>query len=215
MIGSHNSMSYLPVRQWYLKPFWWTARCQSKTLSEQYRYYEVRLFDFRIRFDKNGDLVFAHGPIEFKGDPRDYLDELNKLARMLDAIHCKDGVVILSPSVYVRLILESNKPMKDRELQEEHFRYFCEDIQKEYPNITFFGGNRKYDWKEIYHFDTDVQLKDLYSSTTNIFGGSKDHWTAKLDDLWPWLYAKLRNKKNIRNHKDDDGILFIDYVNIR
>ena len=191
------------------------ARCQSKTLSEQYRYYEVRLFDFRVRFDKNGDLVFAHGPIEFKGDPRDYLDELNKLAGMLDAIHCNDGVVILSPSVYVRLILESNKPMKDQKLQEEHFRYFCEDIQKEYPNITFFGGNRKYDWKEIYHFDTDVQLKDLYSSTTNIFGGPKDHWTAKLDDLWPWLYAKLRNKKNIRDYKDEDGILFIDYVNIR
>lgn len=128
MIGSHNSMSYLPVRQWYLKPFCWMARCQSKTLSEQYRYYEVRLFDLRVRFDKNGDLVFAHGPIEFKEDPRDYLDELNKLAGMLDAIHCNDGVVILSPSVYVRLILESNKPMKNQELQEEHFRYFCEDI---------------------------------------------------------------------------------------
>ena len=201
MIGSHNSMSYLPVRQWYLKPFWWMARCQSKTLMEQFCTYEVRLFDIRVRFDKKGDLVFAHGPIEFKGS--------------LDLSHLNYYPERTGRPIYVRLILESNKPMKDQELQEEHFRYFCEDIQKEYPNITFFGGNRKYDWKEIYHFDTDVQLKDLYSSTTNIFGGPKDHWTAKLDDLWPWLYAKLRNKKNIRNHKDEDGILFIDYVNIR
>lgn len=204
MIGSHNSMSYLPVRQWYLKPFGWMARCQSKTLGEQLRTYGVRLFDFRVRFDLCGNLVFAHGPIQFKGDVEQYLSSL--------ALECFRQNI---STVYVRVILESNKSMWNQEQQEEHFRYFCEDIQRKYRNITFFGGNRKYDWKEIYHFDTDVQLKDLYSSTTNIFGGSKDHWTAKLDDLWPWLYAKLRNKKNIRNYKDEDGILFIDYVNIR
>lgn len=70
----------------------------------------------------------------------------------------------------------------------------------------------------IYKFPNEPELIDLYSSTTNIFGGSKEHWTAKLDDLWPWLYAKLRNKKNIKRYidiEDTNKVLFIDYVNIR
>ena len=107
--------------------------------------------------------------------------------------------------------------MKDQARQEVLFANECKCLQEFYPHITFFGGNRKYDWKEIYHFDTDVQLNDMYSSTTNIFGGSKDHWTAKLDDLWPWLYAKLRNKKNIKKYAESEGdkVLFIDFVNIK
>ena len=193
-------MSYLPVRQWYLKPFCWTARCQSKDILEQVSTYGIRLFDFRVRFDKNGDLTFAHGPIEYKGDVGSYLNILNDIA---DNYKC---------SIYVRIILESNKPMKNQELQEEHFRYFCEDIQKKYTNLTFFGGNRKYDWKEIYHFNTNIDLVDKYSSTTNIFGGSKDSWIAKLDDLWPWLYSKLNNKKNKAKYANDN--LLIDFVNI-
>lgn len=80
MIGSHNSMSYLPVRQWYLKPFGWMARCQSKDIDDQFSLCDVRLFDLRIRFDKKGNLVFAHGPVEFKGDVNQYVAKLNKIA---------------------------------------------------------------------------------------------------------------------------------------
>lgn len=206
MIGSHNSMSYLPVRQWYLKPFWWMARCQSKTLNEQFYTYGVRLFDIRIRFDKNGEIIYAHGPIEFSGkDMQFYLYDLNTWAN--------DS----NETVYCRIILESNSPMKDQARQEVLFANECKCLQEFYPHITFFGGNRKYDWKEIYHFDANIELNDMYSSTTNIFGGSKDHWTAKLDDLWPWLYAKLRNKKNIKKYAESEGdkVLFIDFVNIK
>ena len=117
MIGSHNSMSYLPVRQWYLKPFGWMARCQSKTLGEQLITYGVRLFDFRVRFDVCGNLVFAHGPVQFKGDVEQYLSSL--------ALECFRQNI---STVYVRIILESNKPMWNQEWQEEHFKYFCEDI---------------------------------------------------------------------------------------
>lgn len=201
MIGSHDSMTYLPVKQWYYKPFKWMAKCQSKNLEEQFVDYGVRLFDFRVRFDGT-EPVMAHGPIVFKGDIRDYLEYLDLSAEL----GCEN--------VYVRLLLESNKPMKDQETQELLFQEFCEYCIHKYPNLTFFGGRRKYDWKIIYEFKDDPQLNDLYSSTTNIFGLSKDHWTAKIDDLWPWLYAKLHNKKNY-NKCNDAGILFIDFVNIR
>lgn len=205
LIGSHNSLTYLPVRQWYLKPFGWMARCQSKTLNEQFCDYRVRLFDIRVHFD-NGKPIIAHGPIEFKGDVLEYLERLNNLA---------DKVFFLNQPVYVRLILESNKEMKDQSKQELLFYNFCEYCLANYKNLRFFGGRRKYDWEIIYIFPDEPQLIDLYSSTTSIFGLSKDHWTAKIDDLWPWLYAKLYNKKNIKRYIDSNNILFIDYINIR
>lgn len=203
MIGSHDTMTYLPVKQWYFKPLKWTAKCQSKTLSQQFYDHGVRLFDFRVRFDKNGNPIMAHGPIVFKGCISNYMYDLNNMAAGLNEL------------VYVRVLLESNSEMKDQEHQEALFKQFCDDIQAYYKHLTFFGGRRKYDWKIVYKFPQDVTLDDKYSSVTNIFGGSKDSWVAKLDDLWPWLYAKLRNKKNIANHKDEDGILFIDFVNIK
>lgn len=104
--------------------------------------------------------------------------------------------------------------MKDQSKQELLFYEFCEYCLANYKNIRFFGGNRKYDWKVVYNFPEEPKLDDKYSSTTNIFGGDKEHWTAKLDDIWPWLYAKLNNKKNIKKY-NDDSILFIDFVNIR
>lgn len=59
-LGSHNSLTYLPVKQWYLKPFKWVAKCQSKTIDEQFCDYGVRLFDIRVKFN-NGEPVVAHG----------------------------------------------------------------------------------------------------------------------------------------------------------
>lgn len=187
ILGSHNTMTYLPVKQWYLKPFFWTARCQSNTLWDQFCK-GARLFDIRVRFDKNGDITFAHGPIEFVGNVYDVLEDLDSWSR-----NC---------IVYVRIILESNSPMKDQELQEEHFKYFCNNIVNTYTNLIFFGGNRKYDWKVVHDFGVqEPTLDDKYSSTTG----------SKIDDLWPWLYARLNNKSNIQNGTNKD-VLFIDFI---
>lgn len=204
MIGSHNTLTYLPVRHWYHKPIKFMAKCQSKKIQDQFHDYNIRFFDFRVRF-KSGEPVIAHGPIEFKGDVFDYLNYLNTQAQVNNI------------NVYVRLILESNKPMKDQDSQELLFQEFCEYVVNKYTNLTFFGGRRKYDWKILYDFYVEPDILDKYSSTTNIFGLSKDHWTAKIDDLWPWLYAKLYNKRNIKRYIDnkDTSILFIDYINIR
>lgn len=202
MIGSHDTMTYLPTKQWYLKPFKWMAKCQSKSLNEQFEKYDVRLFDFRVKF-KDEEPVFAHGLMQFKGSVTDHLDYLNSAASTTNT------------PVYARIILESNSKMKNQDTQELLFIEFCEYITHKYTNLKFFGGRRKYDWKVVYDFGFEPNLTDRYSSTTNIFGGKKTHWTAILDDFWPWLYARLNNKKNIKNLDNPDTILFIDFVNIR
>ena len=92
----------------------------------------------------------------------------------------------------------------------------CRYIESLYNNIKFFGGNRKYDWKVLYNFENkDVpNLIDRYSSTTSLFKSDKK-LLAVLDDLYPKLYAKLKNKQLIKEHNDKEGYLFIDFINIR
>lgn len=202
ILGSHNTMSYQPIRQWWAKIISFAGRCQSVNLYDQFHKYNCRLFDFRVRYTKTGDLVFAHGLFEFHGHVHTYLKELNQYASEIDE------------PVYCRIILESNSKMKDQDLQEEHFVYFCEKLEKDYPDIIFFGGERKYDWKKVYYFTSpDPVLDDKYSSTTELFGGKHGSLRAKIDDIWPWLYAKLYNKKNKQKGTDKD-CLFIDFVNI-
>ena len=75
-LGSHNTFSYLPVRRWYMWPVVWTARCQKVNFGEQWLE-GVRLFDLRLRFDKDGEPIICHGLIEFKSE-KTFLDNIFK-----------------------------------------------------------------------------------------------------------------------------------------
>jgi len=49
--ASHNTMTYLPVRQWWLRPFAFMARCQSKDIKDQCRitgFFDIRVLDHII-----------------------------------------------------------------------------------------------------------------------------------------------------------------------
>lgn len=182
-LGTHNSMSYLPPKKWYLKPFKFMAKCQNLSILEQYNL-GARMFDIRIAF-KNFIPEFRHGSMAFEGKVETILEALNSLG-----------------DVYVRLILEINKNTKG--IQEELFIMKCKEWEKEYPNIKFFCGRRKYDWKQLYKFKLDdINIIQKVSSMTG----------TKLDDLFPWLYARLFNKKNYNNWDAKEWLLldFIEY----
>ena len=190
ILGSHNTMTYLPPKKWYYRPILWIARCQNKCLYEQFNISKCRYFDIRVRFDKNGDMCFAHGPVEFKGSVMNALDYLNECASTAHE------------NVYCRVILESNTKMKDQDYQEEDFRKFCEDIQNTYKHLIFVSGRRKYDWKVVFKFDyPEISLDDKYSSVDG----------KGLTKIWPLLYSKLYNKEILENGTDKE-CLFIDFV---
>lgn len=190
LIGSHNSMSYLKPTKWYLNPFRFMARCQRKTLEEQYENYNARMFDFRVKFDGTTP-KFRHGLMEYDADVYEYLKYLNSK---------KDTVV--------RIILEDTK---ESLTQEVLFIKFCSKIKKKYKGIKFIGGIRKGDWKTLYSFGNEVTYLDKYSSNNK----EKSPVTGTiLDDLWPWLYAKFNNKKNIKLGTTKDYLL-IDFVDIQ
>ena len=187
-LASHNSMTYLQPKQWYLYPFRFMVRCQSKSIEEQYEKYGIRYFDLRVRYTDVGEIEFAHGLMSFKGDVRkvlDYLDSFNE-------------------EVWVRFLLE----ITDNDLvafQEENFIRDCEMFELLFPNLKFHNGRRKFDWKVVYKFKNEEPTLDqnVSSMTWKIF-----------DDWCPWFYAKIMNKKNLANGTDKD-YLMLDFLHIQ
>lgn len=187
-LASHDSMTYLQPKQWYLYPFRFMARCQSKSIEEQYEKYGIRYFDLRVRYTDLGEIEFAHGLMSFKGDVRKVLDYLNSF----------------NEEVWVRFLLE----ITDNDLvvfQEENFIRDCEMFELLFPNLKFHNGRRKFDWKVVYKFKNEEPTLDqkVSSMTWKIF-----------DDWCPWFYAKLMNKKNLANGTDKD-YLMLDFLHIQ
>ena len=202
-LGSHNSFTYLPVKQWYLKPFAFMARCQEVDVWNQY-FLGVRLFDLRVRFDSKGNPVICHSLAEYKADDSFIFDTLKKLN------NCK--------GIHVRVVLELRKSNTEKyDRQKRLFEAFCINIKKAYRNITFFGGNDRTGFttgEKIYDFNNDVQIVGLYSSTTSLFK-INSKLLRIIDDWYPRYYALRYNKKNLENLKEYPGWVHIDFVNFK
>ena len=203
-IGSHNSLSYIRPKKWWMRPFHFMARCQDIDFVDQY-ILGARVFDLRISFDRKhfGKVQVRHGAMEF--------DVPTSLLNLFYYYLNSAG------DCYLRVILEFNKEPKDIEYQEQKFKTYCEQLENKYKHIKFFGGNRKYDWNVVYQFmNEDIPtLVDRYSSTTSLFK-SDNKFLRIIDDLYPKLYAKLRNKKNFKEFDEGpNDYLFVDFVEIR
>lgn len=185
-LGTHNSMSYLKPKKWYMNIFRFMAKCQKVDISKQYKL-GARMFDIRIAYDENGTPEFRHGKMRYKGNVEEALAFLNtRKAR------CR-----------IRLILEINS----HSLKQEFF--FIKDCTKweaKYKRLIFFCGRRKYDWDIVYKFKTpEPNITQLVSSMT---------W-KKIDDWYPWLYAKIMNKRNLDSYKNSNNWVLIDFINIQ
>lgn len=187
ILASHNSWSFHPPKNWWMRPFSFVAKCQSKNIKEQYET-GVRLFDLRVRFDKKGEPILAHGLMEYK------------------SMWLMGDLGFLNGQKYsiVRVILETSK---EDERQEKLFKDWCLNIRREFKNVRFIGGNRKFDWTNIYKFGTfEPAIVGEFSSVPN------NKWYSKINDLWPWLWAKLHNDEVVERHITYDGYVMIDFV---
>ncbi len=184
IIGTHNSMTYLRPQKWYgwfMIPF---ARCQRKTIEEQW-HDGARCFDLRIRFTKKGEPYFAHGLYEcsHKVGPSDVLVKLYRL------------IIRDNQPAFVRLILEDPDKQNHNVV---YFKKFCEVLEIKYKAIHFFGGNRKGDWAQIVEFDYKPELQQYVGSMME-----DARWWEK---IMPFAYAWRRNKKNKQNPQGDIAI---------
>lgn len=194
-LASHNTMTYLKPSNILLYPFRFIARCQKLSLNEQINQ-GVRLFDFRISFDKKGNPVFTHGLMKFKL-PKGI--SMHSILFQLDCLACKEDV-------WVRIINEKDKDY-------ECFSLYCNAIENSYKNIKFYGGYNKKGWKLLYSFkNQQPNVIDKYASWNNDVFNRGTGWL--FDDIWPWIYAKLNNKKWRKKYANFDGFLMQDFIGI-
>ena len=205
-LGSHNTMSYLKPLKWWMWVGRFMAKCQKISYSEQYEA-GVRYFDLRISFPKHkdgvyGTPVFSHGLMDFKGvTPSEVLEFLNS----------KDDV-------YCRIILE-----KGDETAEELFRIYINKWLKKYPNLKIWLMVEKSQWKTLVEPNVTLHtdMLDKYASNNGTYPQyekwpsifKSKTWSGLLiDDLWPWIYAKIHNKKILKQFADKDVILLMDFI---
>lgn len=192
-LASHNTLSYLKPKQWWFKPFKFMARCQSKTIEEQFNDYGIRFFDFRVSFDKNNNVIFKHGFFIYDTDRTidEYLSWLESQNK----------------AVTVRILLEEFKDNGHEEL----FKSLCERVENTYKKIKFCGGTYKRGSNKIYKFKyyKNIKYAELHSSVTDTY--------SFFDEFFPWIYAKTKNKSNIEKMKNNKeyNYLMIDFVNIQ
>lgn len=206
ILGSHNTMTYLKPRKWWMWFGKFIAKCQKLDYKQQYES-GVRWFDLRISFpkDKNGNHehpVFSHGLMDYKGStPEEVLEYLNT-----------------KNDVYCRIVLE-----KGGEFELDLFKFYVLQWMNTYSNLNVTQIAKKGQWVNILEPNSKNPsgLNDKYASANGYYP-QYQNWPGVLrnktwsgyiyDDLYPWVYAKLNNKKNIEKYKNQDIILLIDFV---
>lgn len=208
-LASHNTFTFLTPRTWWMRLLAFTARCQRVNFDKQLDC-GAQMFDLRVRFkddpswhtgSRTGSRpIVCHGLIEYESWPKvvDALQRLNDKGRESDI------------PFYLRVILEKRKPT---EQDKERFRDLCQVLKHYHHNIIFFGGNDRSDWScqhPVYDFGTSMpDIDEEHASTTALFPRF-----PRLDDLWPWLYAKLFNHRNIQAGTTHEWLM-IDFVDIQ
>ena len=187
IIGSHNSWTYNRPKKWWMKLISFTAKCQSLNIEEQYNL-GVRCFDLRLKFDNDGSAKIYHGIIEY-----DYTSL--QLLKDLAWLNLRDDIV------YIRILHEVRTKNEYTDKSKNYFIYHIEQFKKYFPNLKFWCGRNLYNWRKDYNFGDDPTCEEKYASVCN----------PKIDDLCPWIYARINNKKIVKEGTDKD-ILLIDFV---
>lgn len=170
IIGTHNSMSYLPVNSWYMRIFSIFAKCQNLALRKQLDR-DIQCFDLRVYYSKKDDKwYFAHGLINYSTVINLYnaLDVIDKYA------------AYKGTSFYIRIILEKGD-------YNAEFIKLCGCLLNKYKHVKFIGGYKKSNWKLLFDF-----TNNNIPVTQHVGSMAKDaRWYER---FIPILYSKRKNK---------------------
>lgn len=184
MIGSHNSMSYLPPKNLWGKITRPWNKCQDKNIREQYES-GVRYFDIRINlYDDRWH--FVHNKIDF-GHTYNLIWEF-----------------IAKHKIPIRLIYDQRSKPKDVNYKIARFKTYINILTEKY-GVDIDSAITYWDWKE--YSIADIDIKEYHASVKakwyQYILGCK--WFAnKYND-----YAKQRH---YGYSEDDERVLLLDYV---
>lgn len=135
---SHNSWSFLKPRTIWGRMFRFIGKCQSCTIQEQYENYNVRVFDLRVKPNKNGGLDLCNRRFKYSA---------TNLEKDLEFLNEKGDT-------FVQVRWEAGMYRYETDEARNWFIGFCEKIQNRYKNIKFFGGSTTHHCYPYYHFYT-------------------------------------------------------------
>lgn len=169
-----------------------TARCQRVDIYEQYELYGVRCFDLRVRFDARGNLLLCHGLVEY-----DY-----SYYGLLSSLEWLNG---RGTGVVIRLLLDLRGVDEDEcDVQRKYYIGFYNEVLRNFRHLRFILGRELPSWKKLLVDLPDGDVDERYSSVR------RPRW---IDDWFPWFYARVMNRRNLRSGTDCE-IMLIDFVDI-
>lgn len=184
MLGSHNSFSYLKPEKWWMRIFNPWAKCQSKTLKEQYEA-GVRVFDIRVRW-KDNKFFLVHNLMTYKYDPLTLIQDLKKFS-----------------DIKVRVCLDMRKEPSTKELEEKILGEFEEFVKKFQPNvidcIVFWN------WKHLGSPSKYIWI-DKYGSVTSGL------WRYLPPKVWAWFYNNTVRFDYLKEIGDKDSVVLMDFI---
>lgn len=121
-IASHNSLTFAENINGNDRIVDRRNRCQSLNIREQYEA-GVRMFDFRVRPDKNGNAQAAHGRIVYDVNLEEEYEWLNGKG-----------------DVWIRIMIENSRLPWKKDRYFEWFRNYTAALVEKYPAIKFVGG---------------------------------------------------------------------------
>lgn len=191
MIGSHNTFSYLPIKnRWlsFLKPWY---KCQEYDIITQINK-DVRYFDIRIRFSKKGELQVVHNKIVFDINEKQFWDIMNNV---------KELTTKLNTVLYFRVILDIRKKPNDELNQVYWFGQFINKFSQYNEHIILVQAIVYWNWTIIDYISTPEIIEDHASVNAK--------WYEYM--LGNKYYAAKVGVKYI-NEKSNDKVFLIDYV---
>lgn len=183
MIGAHNCLTAYRPTKWWMGLVSPVWKCQRLTIGELIEK-GVEFFDIRVSRD-NDRWVGAHGIAKVDVE----------IWPLVYAI--ADGV----SSPVIRLILEHGDKW-----EQTMFASMCNKLELIFPSVKFIGGNFKPTWEKLYDFESD----DIGDNICQMVG-SMDVKRKWFGAVWPWLYARLYNKRHLATVEDGKFYLF-DYL---
>lgn len=197
LIGSNNSLTYLKPSNIWFRIKAWLVKCQEVDYEEQYTFWGVRYFDFRLYVNK-------HNHIIVKNDTHEYT--LFSFYQVLDYFDKRGDVV-----VNVTLDASFNDCMKDSyQGVEKKFKEICHIIDSIHHNVEFRGGTRKFDGKVLYKFKERT-------NSYNLEAICPDEWSPMYRFVTKWMPFLIGrfNRKYMDQFKDKHVFLVLNYVNRR
>nr|UVX50828.1 MAG: phosphoinositide phospholipase C, Ca2+-dependent [Bacteriophage sp.] len=144
MIGSHNSMSYLPPKNLWGKITRLWNKCQDKTIEEQFNS-GVDYFDIRINFYNDEEWHFVHNKVDY------------------GVVNDNIWKYIGKNKIPIRVIYDRRSKPKDASFERQRFIAYLSYLQQEY-NICIDSAITYWNWIE--HYKPFIEVKEFHASVS-------------------------------------------------